>query len=178
MKPDKIDKIKELLERYYQGVSTPEEEKILLRYFMEEKIPESLEEERIVFLGLHGKAAPQVPPSLEKDLCALIDTLEREESRVAKMPDAAPSIPQFRWRSFAASIILLIGLASWGLLTYSEQPRVMTETYTDPEEAYKETERILSFVSEKLNRGIGGIERTDEELSRTRNVIRKQIQYE
>ena len=81
------DKIKELLERFFNGTTTREEETLLMQYFVqEENVPKEWEAEQQMFrqLAEARHTLPPVPQGLEKRLGKLIDKQEKLNIHVHK----------------------------------------------------------------------------------------------
>ena len=99
MRKEEIDR---LLERYYAGQTTEQEEDALLQTLRSANdLPADLQAERDLFLSLHKNMVEDVPvpEDLETELTARID---RKAS--------APRRRRLWWGSMAASILLLAGL--------------------------------------------------------------------
>ncbi len=70
-----IENIKRLLESFYKGETSIEEEKTLLHYFQSKDISEELSEEQEIFLSMYESDSIEVPAGLESNLSRLIDQL-------------------------------------------------------------------------------------------------------
>jgi hypothetical protein len=142
-----LNQIKHLLTKYFEGVTTLEEERLLQTYFTEEiEIPDELVSYRQQFVLLKVVADNKPDP---KEL----------ELRIAAQIDNQTIImqPVSYYRSLyrimiAASIALLIGVS--GILIYQNQKNSPKDTYNDPQLAYNEAQRALLYVSQKMNKGI------------------------
>ena len=145
----KIPEIEILLAKYYEGQTSLEEESVLHRYFSESEVPEHLQADRDLFLGLATeKTRETIHVDFEKDILGVV-----EETEIAKT-EKRRLIPQrLYWISgVAASLMLLI--ASYFFL----QSNSMQDTYNNPQLAYSETKKILSYVSTKINKGLDPVE--------------------
>lgn len=103
-----IDEIKRLLNAYYDGNTSIEQEKLLCDFFATTTyIPAELESERQMFMALQSatKIDIDIPADLEQSLIAHIDNLERQETQ-----NRRKWIKPFSIISVAASIILLIAI--------------------------------------------------------------------
>lgn len=103
-----IDKIKRLLNTYYDGNTSIEQEKLLCDFFATTTdIPAELETERQLFMALQSatKIDIDIPADLEQSLIAHIDNLERQETQ-----NHRKWIKPFSIISVAASIIILIAI--------------------------------------------------------------------
>ena len=103
-----IDEIKRLLDTYYEGNTSIEQEKLLCDFFATTTdIPAELESERQMFMALQSatKTDIDIPADLEQSLIAHIDNLERQETQ-----NRRKWIKPFSIISVAASIIILIAI--------------------------------------------------------------------
>lgn len=103
-----IDEIKRLLNTYYDGNTSIEQEKLLCDFFATTTdIPAELESERQLFMALQSatKTDIDIPADLEQSLIAHIDNLARQETQ-----NRRKWIKPFSIISVAASIIILIAI--------------------------------------------------------------------
>lgn len=142
------EELRRLLEKYYNGESTEEEESFLSEYFNGNNIPAAFEAEKDIFVCY--KSAGKVPePSLdfEAKIFAGIDASESKRMSQKFRKFILPYI------SAAAGILILAG--SYFFFIHRAEPG---DTYTDPEIAYAETMKILVDVSTQLNHGTKALE--------------------
>jgi len=143
------EEIKQLLEKYYNGESSVDEEIILKEFFSREIIPDELKAERDIF-SYYLKSSG-IPLPSDGFTGRIISSIDKEEINLAS----------FRKRrifraltTIAAGILILAG--SYLLFkNKSEQ----ADTFSDPEIAYNEAMKILYDVSARLNRGTKGLEK-------------------
>lgn len=148
--------IKALLDKYWEGETSLEEEQVLRRYFNEEKVAKDLEAFRPLFLYLKQEKQQSSTQSFEQ----LVQ----------------PTNVRFLWLKTAiaaASIVLVLLL---GGLVYQENNRpahklaaensaLAKDTYKDPEQAYQEAKAALLLISKGLNKGIN---KTTEGVNKVR----------
>lgn len=136
--------IKALLNRFYDGQTSEDEERALQRYFESDEVAPELLEEKNFFNQLF------VPGGLEERLSSHIDRLARSEQTVRHA--------RFRWiAGIAASILLLIGVGIYFGNNRSEP--FYQDTYSSPEEAYPTAERAISLLAHNVNKGFKHVER-------------------
>ncbi len=88
----KTDKIPQLIDAFYHGETTPDQEQELLWYFQSEEAEEKLAEEKELFLQLYRSTPVDVPSDLENKLSRLIDKLaEEEKQKPTGMSDKRPA---------------------------------------------------------------------------------------
>jgi len=158
--------ITRLLEKYYSGESTEEEELNLKTFFQSGNLPEEFETEKEIFS--YYSDAEQIPePSsgFEERIIASIDDQENRES-TDRVRRGLLTI-----MSAAATLLLLIG--SYFFIIRKSEPK---DTFSNPEIAYAETVKILYDVSSKINRGTEVLEQVrklDYAASRSFKTINK-----
>jgi hypothetical protein len=147
---ESIEKIRKLLDQFYQGETSLEEEKILQEYFSKARVPEELMPERDLFRSLEPSSDTElVPDGLNRKILDVIDQQERKVIRTRR-------ISMFTLSGLAAGLLVVIALYT-GYFSKGQPARLashqMTDTYEDPQDAYEEARRALTFVSAKLNTG-------------------------
>lgn len=141
-----IVQIRTLLERYFEGQTTLQEEQALLDYFTAESPDPELHTYQQQFMMLHA-TREQKPgnPDFETRLAGMIDDQQQIPSREVRL--------RLVYRmAAAATIAVLIGVS--GLLVMYNRWHRAQDTYSDPQLAYVETRKALLYVSQKMNRGI------------------------
>jgi hypothetical protein len=137
------EELKRLVEKYYDGISTDEDEKALRAYFAENTALSGYEAEKEIF-SYYAEAAEVPEPSadFEARISKSLDTDHRRNGILSIRKYLIPLI------SAAAGLLILIG--SYFFLIHRIEPK---DTYTSPEIAYAETMKILIDVSSRMNRG-------------------------
>jgi hypothetical protein len=130
-----------LLEKYWNGETSPDEEAQLMRDMSLSQGPEAA-----YFAML--SAARQEKSSLS------FDDIEAYNLKQTLHSTTAVVRPIYRWMATAATILLFVlsGLGVWKYSQQITQPTQMAETYDDPYKAYQEVREALAFVSSKLNK--------------------------
>ena len=169
----KVDKVEKLIEAFYEGNTSIEEEKALLHYFRTADVPEHLLAEKEMFLQLTTNN-PQVPKELEKKLSGLIDTWEQEEQEKLSIKPVRKT--NWIWvGGIAASIILIFSI--WTYTSYNQlnTQNLQADTYTNPDEAFKEAQKALALVSKNLNKGMVQLESANSQIKKVDNILNKQF---
>ncbi|MCK5067089.1 MAG: hypothetical protein KAR16_06615 [Bacteroidales bacterium] len=151
-----IKEIRKLLNRFYQGETTLEEEKRLQEYFSSTTVPEEFIPDRDLFRSMKsGNEAIHVPVDLNQKILAGIDREERKMTRTRR-------ISVFSLSGLAAGLLVVIALYT-GYFRNDNSPRLaMTDTFENPQDAYEEARRTLAFVSAKLNTGTGELQHVQQ----------------
>jgi len=152
---ESIKEIHKLLDRFYLGETSLEEEQILQDYFSSPGIPEELMPDRDLFrsLGTGGETV-LVPEGLNRKI---LDAIDRQEKKLVR----TRRISVFSLSGLAAGLLVVIAL----YVGYFRQDGTgqlasgqMTDTYENPQDAYEEARRTLAYVSTKLNSGTSELE--------------------
>lgn len=147
-------RIEDLLDDYWNGVTTLEQEKELVNFFTKEEVPAHLKEYQPMFQFFKSEKENEVSTSFETNLIAALEKEQVKEQKETQSPTKVRSLwsPLLR---IAASVALVLGMfftyQNYGLETKEEF--AMADTFETPEEAYAETMRALQLISSKLDKG-------------------------
>ncbi len=160
---ESIEEVRKLLDRFYQGETSLEEEKLLEQYFSSTTVPEELIPDRDLF-GSFGNESSSVvvPEDLNQKIIASIDQVERKVTRTRR-------ISVFSLSGLAAGLLVMIAVYLFYIRT--DGPAIlasnpMVDTYDNPLDAYEEAKRTLAYVSAKLNSGTSELQHV-RQISKT-----------
>jgi hypothetical protein len=134
--------IRELLDKYLEGLTSIEEEKFLKDYFSKGNVPEEFSSDALWFLNATSQGINDEDiHSMEDVLSKWVDQQENKEKSI-------------RLRSWTIGIAagLMILAASVFFFRYYGSGK-MADTYEDPQIAYLEARKVLMYVSQTLNKG-------------------------
>lgn len=134
--------IRELLEKYLEGLTSLEEEKILKAYFKGGNVPKEFRSEAHWFENTANQQVHEEEiVSLERGLSRWVDEQEKHDRKL-----------KIRlWTlGIAAGLALLIGSV---FVINTFRSGNMDDTYQDPQIAYLEAKKVLLYVSQTLNKG-------------------------
>jgi hypothetical protein len=169
------EELNRLIESYYRGDSTEEEEDMLRVYFRQSDIPEGYEAEKAIF-SFYKESADFIGPSVnfEERIIAGIDAAERKNGFQSIKRYLLPLM------STAAGLLILVG--SYFFFVRKTESH---DTFKDPKIAYAETVKILFDVSVKLNRGSQALEpvgkinemtkKSFETINKSTNLVEKNL---
>ncbi|WP_145718424.1 hypothetical protein [Chitinophaga japonensis] len=143
------NKIRALLEKYWEADTSLEEEALLRRFFVTHRdaLPEDLREAAPLFSYFQAES--------EKELPALPD------DRILPLRRARP---WQHWMKYAAMLLLLAGVG-YSVQQFRQKQQQLDlsawqqDTFTDPEKAYRETEKALELLARNLNKGTSQVEK-------------------
>ena len=144
-----LDKIDNLLEKYFEGETTLAEENELKTYFSSAAVAPHLQQ----YQALFGYYASEKNQTFEPKLM-----LQKSKKK------------QITWISIAASVVVLLGVGIYTFNNLSDKTNQELGTYDDPEEAFKETQKALAMLSNNVNVGIESIQYV-ENYENTRDQI-------
>ena len=133
-----LDRIENLVEKYFEGETTIAEEKELQTYFSSEDVAQHLEQYKAMF-GYFSSAKEQ---KFEQKI-----PLQSKKRNVA-------------WLSIAASVVVLLGMFTF--YNYDVNQNQDLGTYDDPQKAFEETQKALNLLSKNVNVGVEGMEYVQE----------------
>lgn len=147
------NKIEQLLEKYFEGATTINEEKQLQDYFSSSNVAPHLQQYQKLF-GYFTQAQKEV---YSKNV----------------LPKAIVKKNKTIWWSVAASLVLMFGI---GIVIQNlpQKEKVSGEygTYDNPEVALQETQKALDLVSEHLNVGIKSVSYINEYENSKRQILK------
>jgi len=150
-----LNKIEDILEKYFQGETTIAEENQLKEYFSSPNVAQHLEQYKPMF-GYFSqvkqqKSTQNIP-------------LKTKKRNVA-------------WLSIAASVVVLLSIGTYFYVSEKNTAPVVAQselgTYDDPEEALKATQKALALLSNNVNVGIESVQYI-KEYEQSKNKIFKQ----
>ncbi len=148
-----MESIKELLDRYWNCETSLEEEKILREWFLQEDIPAEFRKYRSVFLLQNNEREVKADPALSQKIL----NAAKEDIRQTQKP----ILRFYPFIRVAASVLIVIS-AGIGFYTHYQQEKFLeeqfSETYTNPEDALKETRAALGKISASLSKAQDAID--------------------
>lgn len=151
-----LNKIEDILEKYFQGETSIAEENQLKEYFSSPNVAQHLEQYKPMF-GYFSQAKEQ------KSTYEI--PLQSKKRNVA-------------WLSIAASAVVLLGIGTYFFMSEQKNTTAVASktelgTYDDPEEALKATQKALALLSNNVNVGIESVQYINE-FEQSKNKIFKQ----
>lgn len=148
-----LKKIRALLEKYYNGESNIEEEKILRDYFNQDNITDEFIADKDIFI---------FNSSEQESLEQLPDLSEQIWTTLNEQPVEYSINKKFLYWTLRIAAGILVLLASYFLLNdqfiLDDSKYQAVDTFENPEEAYKQAKQTLLYVSAMLNNGAEHLE--------------------
>jgi len=187
--------IEQLLQKFYEGQTSSDEERLLMAYFLdEEHVDERWKDDQQVFLLLHDRQI-QVPEAVSEKMEQFFRQIEDSpemplfastEVVTKSLPltasDDSPEIPSkhqprkrtlFYWIGSAAAVALLC----IGLFFKIGEPTStkMADTFSDPEDAALVAGQTLALISAQLNKGLDMAAEVEQEFEKVNQLLNKHL---
>jgi len=136
------ERMDELLNKYWKGETSLEEEEQLKSGFREAPIPEQYKEAAALFRYFEEQKNKTLTDiSFEKDVIKKIQAPKKGKIRILV----------YNTLRIAAGIVVLV-LAVWlvRIEVRKSSPQEMTDTYDDPKVAFEETKKALMMISKSF----------------------------
>lgn len=146
--------IKILLNRFYEGQTTDQEEQQLKDYFFGADVDPQWTEEQCFFKKLYAETI--IPNGLEWRLERQIDAwnkIDKTATRKAKKV-------RFVWVTGVAASLLLLFTIGWFVKNATDQHQYTQQQYTidNPQDAYATTQKALVKFSDCINKGLNQVD--------------------
>lgn len=140
-------KAEALLEKYWEGKTDQDEEKVLKRYFSSSNANDDLPSDYFSYLKDKSIQNP-LRDEFDEEMLNLI---EGDGGRLSSKTFA------LKYWYIAASLALIVSVSILfknRIFKTEDQPQVVqADTFDDPEVAFEETKKALLFISSRLNQG-------------------------
>ena len=151
--------INQLLDKYWAGESTLEDEKYLATYFDSGQVDEAFKPFKPLF------------DYFDHERQVTVDLEERVMERI-KNRRVEPKVVRLSWKrvlAVAASLILVVtvGISTYRYQLSKKDKLVMQDTFESPEEALEQTKAALLYLSNRMNRVA---DQTTKSLEKTENL--------
>ncbi len=138
----KTSEAKILLQKYYNGLTTSQEEVDLEQYFQNGEVDPELETDKLHFEAMASMRDEEipVPENLESDVLETLQKLQKGSVRINR---------RIVYISLSIAAGLLLMLSTFMFLSTKDR----TQYINDPEIAYAESHQALELVSKYFNSG-------------------------
>lgn len=138
-------RIEKLLEKYFDGDTSLEEEKILKDFFKEDSIPPHLASLKEVFNYFSTENFnDRLGDTFNQKILSKINDFEADDKHIKRRRIF------YYVSGIAASILIIISIFT----KFDPFRSKLNDTFENPQAAYIETQKALLLVSEMLNRGL------------------------
>ena len=180
-----IEQIKSLLARFYEGQTTPEEERLLADFFRREDVPEDLQQDKQLFLLLAQTSDQEMPQDIAEEITAFVNNLGQTEKKpvLSEVKQRKGIIyrlktPPKMWYRVAATVAILLAIGGGVLFhqqTYTTDP--FRDTCKTPEEAAAELHKANAMITKASQQCLAPTRNAFEQVEDTKEIINKHITF-
>lgn len=181
-----IEQIKSLLARFYEGRTTPEEERLLADFFRREDVPEELQEDKQLFLILTQISDQEMPADIAEEITAFVNNLGQtkiqpliSEDKQRKGVIFRLKTPPKMWYRVAATVAILLAIG--GGVFVHQQRTLATDPFRDTcntqEEAAVELLKANAMIAKATQQCLAPARNAFEQLDDTKEIINKHITF-
>lgn len=166
--------VQRLLDRFYEGATSQQEEQFLMEMLTSEEVPDCLKPDAAVFRALAEESAlqqvePEIPEGLEQ---RLTERIRQEESTLAPMIPIRPSIKNGRkWWMMAAACLLIAVFSVPHLYNHYAADHLYAASDITQQEAEEYADYALAMISTHLKTGMQEL----DEIGRVQEQIRASL---
>ena len=180
-----IEQIKSLLSRFYEGQTTPEEERQLVAFFRREDVPEDLQQDKQLFLLLAQTSEQEMPQDIADEITAFVNNLGQTDiqplthvSQQRKGVIYRLKTPPKVWYRVAATVAILLAIGG-GVLhhqqTYATDP--FRDTCATPEEAAAQIQRANRMITKATEQCMVPTSKALQQADAAKQVINQYINF-
>lgn len=178
-----IEQIKSLLARFYEGQTTPEEERLLADFFHREDVPEELQEDKQLFLMLAQISDQEMPTDIAEEITAFVNNLgQTEEKPILSEVKHHKGIiyrlktPPKMWYRVAATVAILFAIGG-GAISHQKRNDPFRDTCSTPEEAAAQIQRANSMIAKATEQCMAPTSKALRQADATKQVINQYINF-
>ena len=173
-----IEQIQSLLSRFYEGQTTPEEERLLAAYFRREDVPEELQEDKQLFLMLAQISDQEMPTDIAEEITAFVNNLGQTEKKPVLSEEKQNKgiiyhlkTPPKMFYRVAATVTILLAIGG-GVISHQKRNDPFRDTCSTPEEAARE----ILYANDIINRSLAPFRQSANMATEQVNEMNKTIQ--
>lgn len=154
---DKLKEIRELLEKFYEGATSREEEIRLRKFFRSAtNLSADFQADKELFNSMDSlDQEVNIPPDLDEKISSALDNAQHAESRLRR-------ISFYSLSGLAAGLLIILSVYL-GYIRENQSVDLLAQyTVNDPEKAYIEARKALGIISDKWNSGTNQLESLKE----------------
>jgi hypothetical protein len=150
-----LKEIKKLLDKFYEGETSLEEENLLKNFFKSSSIPEYMAADKEFFVQMDTEQN-KIPENNN-----LLDHLHKTINLQVKREKYGHRLNLFyKISSIAAGLAIFV--LTYMVIIHKDQKQLKNDTYKDPKLAYEQVKRTLVYLSQNLNHGTQPLENVNK----------------
>ena len=180
-----IEQVQSLLSRFYEGQTTPEEERLLAAYLRREDVPEELQEDKQLFLMLAQISDQEMPADIAEEITAFVNNLGQTEKKpvLSEVKQRKGIIyrlktpPKMFYRA-AATVVILVAIGGGVLFhqrTYTTDP--FRDTCSTPEEAAAQIQRANNMIAKASGQCFETASKALQQTGDAKQIVNQYINF-
>lgn len=180
-----IEQVQSLLSRFYEGQTTPEEERLLAAYLRREDVPEELQEDKQLFLMLAQISDQEMPADIAEEITAFVNNLGQTEKKpvLSEVKQRKGIIyrlktpPKMFYRA-AATVVILVAIGGGVLFhqrTYTTDP--FRDTCSTPEEAAAQIQRANNMIAKASGQCFETASKALQQTENAKQIVNQYINF-
>jgi hypothetical protein len=134
-----LKQVENILEKYWEGTSSREDEMLLRDFFSYAEVPAHLEPYKELFTVQELDLNPALGKAFDEELKRKILAIDK---------------PANSWTLFRiAAIGLILIITAISVFKVDQKPQIAEDTFSNPEEALAETKKAFILIAEAMNKG-------------------------
>jgi hypothetical protein len=134
-----LKQVENILEKYWEGTSSREDERLLRDFFSYAEVPAHLEPYKELFIVQEVDLNPALGKAFDEELKRKILVADK---------------PKTSWTLFRiAAIGLILIITAISVFKADQKTQVAEDTFSNPEEALAETKKAFILIAEAMNKG-------------------------
>lgn len=181
-----IEQIKSLLARFYEGQTTPEEERLLADFFRREDVPRDLQQDKQLFLLLAQTYDQEMPQDIAEEITAFVNNLGQTkiqplilENKQRKGVICRLKTPPKMWYRIVATVTILLAIG--GGMFMHQQRTFATDPFRDTcktaEEVAAQLLKANAMIVKASQQCLAPTRNAFEQLDNTKEIINKHITF-
>lgn len=180
-----IEQIKSLLARFYEGQTTPEEERLLADFFHREDVPEELREDKQLFLMLAQISDQEMPADIAEEITAFVNNLGQTEKKPVLSEEKQNKGIIYRLKTppkmfyrVAATVTILLAIGGGVLFhqrTYTPDP--FRDTCSTPEEAAAQIQRANNMIAKASGQCFEPASKALQQTENAKQIVNQYINF-
>ena len=178
-----IEQIKSLLSRFYEGQTTPDEERLLADFFRREDVPEELQEDKQLFLMLSHISDQEMPADIAEEITAFVNDLGQTEKKpvLSEVKQHKGIIyrlktPPKMFYRVAATVAILLAIGG-GVISHQKQTDPFRDTCSTPEEAAMQIQRANSMIAKATEQCMAPATKALQQTEATKQIVNLYINF-
>ena len=180
-----IKQVKSLLSSFYEGQTTPEEERQLVAFFRREDVPEDLQQDKQLFLLLAQTSEQEMPQDVADEITAFVNNLGQSDiqplTHVSEQHKGViyrlKTPPKVFYR-VAATVAILLAIGG-GVLhhhrIYATDP--FRDTCATPEEAAAQIQRANKMIAKATEQCMAPTSKAMQQTDATKQLVNQYINF-